>query len=307
MLERERKISLGGKCIAGFKSFEVRIQYSKDVLIMSEPGSPGDRAEISQPREDSLPNATRRKESLDLVDTFELFKVYFDNKLGDLKSELVQDSLTKKLKEDVSLKFKREGNKIQHKFNEEIVSELNKLLKFAPLSESHVIQLVSNLVGKVKGRNKLIRIADTSTGSWTTVREYESNVIASDSEDEKKIRQANARAVRILKDKSRNRVHPYKASAKPTAMETAPNPYYSSNYKRQNRPPFRAGNGHAVHVGHVSCLQTDGTLETRIPTNQDASADQQRQFHPEIVKKSTTRLLMISIYIVYLGVIGKMV
>jgi hypothetical protein len=45
-------------------------------------------------------NATRRKESLDLVDTFELFKVYFDNKLGDLKSELIQeqDSLTKKLK-----------------------------------------------------------------------------------------------------------------------------------------------------------------------------------------------------------------
>jgi len=38
---------------------------------MSEPGSPGDRAEISQPREDSLPNATRDKESRDLVDTFE--------------------------------------------------------------------------------------------------------------------------------------------------------------------------------------------------------------------------------------------
>lgn len=245
MLEREREISLGGKCIAGFKSFEVRIQYSKDVLIMSEPGSPGDRAEISQPREDSLPNATREKESRDLVDTFELFKVYFDNKLGDLKSELVQeqDSLTKKLKEDVSLKFKHEGNKIQHKFNEEIVSELNKLLKFVPHSESHVIQLISNLVEKVKGRNKLIRIADTSAGGWTTVREYESNVIASDSEDEKKIRQADARAVRIIKDKSRNRAHPYKASAKPTAMETAPNPYYSSNYKRQDRPPFRAGNG----------------------------------------------------------------
>jgi hypothetical protein len=58
---------------------------------------------------------------------------------------------------------------------------------------------------------------------------------ASHSEDEKKIRQADARAVRIIKDKSRNRVHPYKTSAKPTAMETAPNPYYSSNYKRQNR------------------------------------------------------------------------
>ena len=131
---------------------------------MSEPGSPGD----------SLPNVTRRKENLDLVDTFELFKVYFDNKLGELKSELVQeqDYRTKKLKGDVSLKFKHEGNKIQHKFNEEIVSELNKLLKFVPLSESHVIQLISNLVDKVKGRDKLMRIANASIGGWTTVREY---------------------------------------------------------------------------------------------------------------------------------------
>jgi hypothetical protein len=40
-----------------------------------------------------LPNATRSKESLDLVDTFELFKAYFDNKLGDLKSELVQSRI----------------------------------------------------------------------------------------------------------------------------------------------------------------------------------------------------------------------
>ena len=88
-----------------------------------------------------------------------------------------------------------------------------KLLKFVPHSESHVIQLISNLVEKVKGRKKLIRIADTSTGGWTTVRKYESNVIDSDSEDEPNIRQADARAVRIIKDKSRNRAHPYKASA----------------------------------------------------------------------------------------------
>jgi hypothetical protein len=56
--------------------------------------SPGDRAEISQHREDSLPNATRRKESLDLVDTFELFKVYFDNKLGGLPgADIIKTSL----------------------------------------------------------------------------------------------------------------------------------------------------------------------------------------------------------------------
>ena len=40
------------------------------------------------------------EERRDLADTFELFKVYFDNKLVDLKSDLVreQDVISKKVK-----------------------------------------------------------------------------------------------------------------------------------------------------------------------------------------------------------------
>ena len=146
------------------------------------------------------------------MDTFELFKNYFDNKIGELKSELVQeqDSISKKLKEEVSIKFKHEGNKIQHKLNEEIIAELQKLYKLVPHSATEVSHLVLSLVEKLKGRNKLIRIADTSTGGWTTVREYETNDIASDSDDEKKIRQAETRALRIIKDKSRFKTHPHK-------------------------------------------------------------------------------------------------
>jgi hypothetical protein len=50
-------------------------------------------------------------------------------KLGDLKLELIQeqDSLNKKIKSDVSIKFKSEGNKIQHTFNEEVLEMLQKL------------------------------------------------------------------------------------------------------------------------------------------------------------------------------------
>ncbi|VDI17417.1 Hypothetical predicted protein [Mytilus galloprovincialis] len=194
------------------------------------------------------------EERRDLADTFELFKVYFDNKLVDLKSDLVreQDVISKKLKEEVSLKFKHEGNKIQYKFNEETITELNKVYSFVPRSETKVSRIIIDLIDKVKGRNKLIRIADTSAGGWATVREYEANVIASDSEDEKKIRQAESRAMRSTKDKSR-RPNPYKTTSRPAPVETAPNPYYSNQYQRQNPPPFRAGSGRREPSQHDMC------------------------------------------------------
>jgi hypothetical protein len=58
----------------------------------------------------------------DLVNTLELFKKTLDVKLGDLKSELIQekDSLKKKMKGDVALKLKSEGNRIQHTYNVEV-------------------------------------------------------------------------------------------------------------------------------------------------------------------------------------------
>ena len=58
----------------------------------------------------------------DLVNTLELFKKTLDVKLGELKSELIQekDSLKKKMKGDVALKLKSEGNRIQHTYNVEV-------------------------------------------------------------------------------------------------------------------------------------------------------------------------------------------
>ncbi|CAC5408504.1 unnamed protein product [Mytilus coruscus] len=55
--------------------------------------------------------------------------------------------------------------------------------------------LLSSTIDKIKHRNKLIKIADTSEGGWDTARQYDTNPIASDSEDEAKIIRADDRAV----------------------------------------------------------------------------------------------------------------
>jgi hypothetical protein len=55
--------------------------------------------------------------------------------------------------------------------------------------------LISGLILKVNRCNKLIRIAEKSTA---LVREYESEDLASDSDDEKRIRQAENRVLFIL-------------------------------------------------------------------------------------------------------------
>ena len=46
----------------------------------------------------------------------------------------------------------------------------------------------------IKKRQKLIKIADKNRNGWLVVQEYESDDLASDSEDEKKIRKAKAAA-----------------------------------------------------------------------------------------------------------------
>jgi hypothetical protein len=92
------------------------------------------------------------------------------------------------------VKLNCEGNQIQFTFNSEIIVDLQKLKKHISADDFASTNLISGLILKVKRRNKLIRIADKSPAGWYTVREYESDDLASDSDDEKRIRQAENRA-----------------------------------------------------------------------------------------------------------------
>ena len=94
----------------------------------------------------------------ELVDTFELFKTFLDHKLVNLKSDLIseQDSRSKKYREDSNIKVKSEGNRIQHRFNEEVLECLQKLYKQFLDTDRSSAAIAAGLISKLKDRQKLI-------------------------------------------------------------------------------------------------------------------------------------------------------
>jgi len=146
-------------------------------------------------------------------DSFSSMKAFLETKFDSLKRELREevqnssDSSFKRFKVRHSHDFKFKGNKKQYEFNVEVLESIDiasDCIRNGEQARSlDQLRIVKN---KVEKRNKLIKLADKSAGGWDTVHEYCSDDLASDSEDDKKIRRAESRA--LAKRKGRKKFTP---------------------------------------------------------------------------------------------------
>ena len=131
---------------------------------------------------------------------------YFDKRFEGIKKKLQQPS-NKNPKIGDTFKFKHKGNRIQFEIKQQtlqIVENLSSALNSDDASK--VNDVCGDLTAKLKCRNKLMKMADRSVLAWDTLAEYEADPIATDSDDGKKIRQAENRALTKRKSKTSNKL-----------------------------------------------------------------------------------------------------
>ncbi len=187
-------------------------------------------------------------ESADLASTFSLFKDYFDKKLSALKRDIQEDSLSNtdsiaiKLKQESKVSFKFKGNKKQFYFISDLAEKVQSASTAPGKRKLEVVKgYLEEIDADIKKRNKLIRLADKSAAGWDLVNEYLSDELASGSEDEKRIRRAELRALCKRKERQQQKGKSTGKQFQPSATKTSFTGHRQPNF-RSNSRLFTASN-----------------------------------------------------------------
>ena len=121
-------------------------------------------------------------------------------------------------------------------------------------------------------RQKLIKMADASELGWRVVSEYVSNPLATDSDDEKRIYKAEARASRKLKADSTKRRRPRTMLyGRPTVKATAEQTTNMVTSQPNRRPPglfFACGKpGHWRGAPDYTASASNNKISTKMSFN----------------------------------------
>ena len=117
------------------------------------------------------------------------------------RNRLLEDIIDKRLKRVEKKKDKRESsfkyksNQQQYEFNEEVLDQLESISLSGRAKKK-----LRKAMKKLKRRNKLIKMVDKSKAGWKLVEEYLTDDVASDEEDDKKIKKAEKRALAKIAD-----------------------------------------------------------------------------------------------------------
>ena len=155
-------------------------------------------SQIEQEEENEAETQEEPEEVTGQSDPLNIVFSYFDSRFQEIQSQIRKNKdkepAEKKRKIQVET-FKQKGHSLQHEFNTDIMEDLQDIIdnidEQDPISTSLKV-----VISKLKKRNKLIKIADSTEGGWAVVAEYEKDPIGSDSDDCKKIRQAETRALK---------------------------------------------------------------------------------------------------------------
>ena len=113
-------------------------------------------------------------------------------RLQFLETELRKASKRKDPKQDMKLeyKFSKCWNEEQSEFNKPIYNKLEQATEES--DEAERVSLLKEGMAKINGRNKILTVTDCY--GWETAQAYLADPIASDSEDEKKLKRARKEA-----------------------------------------------------------------------------------------------------------------